>query len=310
MGSSCGPPAQRRRSFVLALAARGGLGLLPAAAGVGAAAQDASSGASAATAVQLEADLVRTGLYLIRGGGGNSLLRLSANGMLLVDGKLPGNYRALMSQVRKISRLSEMPVRVLVLTDHHEERAGTNAQFLEARIPIVAQRDTLARLRLPESSDTAAGLPVVSYERERTLRLGGVEVQLRHFGSACTSGDTVVHFPDLKVVALGDLFPAGAPAPDFSAGGSLVGWGAVLARVLELDFDQVVPGTGPVVGRSALVAFKEKVDAVVARAGALVRGGVGRDELMSRMGREDLGWRFDFAGDDLDRFHAELSRSR
>ena len=317
MGGSRGPRAraarpatQRRRSFVLALAARGGLGLLSLAGGAGAAAQDAPAGASATNAPRLDSDLVRTGLYLIRGGGGNSLLRLSANGMVLIDGKLPGNYRALMSQVRRISRLSDMAVRVLVLTDHHEKRAGTNAQFLEARIPIVAQRNTLASLSLPESPRAAGGLPVVSYEHERTLRLGGVEVPLKHFGNACTSGDTVVYFPDLKIVALGDLFAPGAPEPDFSAGGSLVGWGAVLTRVLDLDFDQVVPGAGPVVGRSALVAFKGKLDAVVARAGALVRSGVGRDDLMSRMRLDDLGWQFDFAGDDLDRLYVELSRLR
>ncbi len=54
--------------------------------------------------------------------------------------------------------------------------------------------------------------------------MGGVEVQLKHFGPVRTGGDTVVYFPDLKIVALGDLFVTAAPEPDFSAGGSLVGW--------------------------------------------------------------------------------------
>ncbi len=300
------PALQRRRSFLRAVGVGCSVGWLGLARAAGAAVPEAP--ASAAPGVELDTDLIRTGLYLIRGGGGNSLLRLSANGMVLIDGKLPGNYRALMSQVRRISRLSDMPVRALVLTDHHAEHAGTTPQFLAARTSIVAQRNALASLSLPELSDATPGLPVISYDRERTLRLGGVEVQLKHFGSACTSGDTIVYFPDLKIVALGDLFVPGAPEPDFSAGGSLAGWGSVLARVLELDFDQAVPGTGPLVGRGALVAFKEKIDSVVARAGALVRDGVVKDELMSRMRAEDPGWQFDFAGDDLDRFYAELGR--
>jgi hypothetical protein len=53
--------------------------------------------------VTLSADLVKTGLYVISGGGGNTLMRFSASGLILVDGKLPGNYRALMSQVRKLN---------------------------------------------------------------------------------------------------------------------------------------------------------------------------------------------------------------
>src|SRR5215471_20319548 len=67
--------------------------------------------AKASSEVALNAQLVKTGLYLIEGGGANSLLRFSANGLILVDGKLPGNYRALMSQVRKISKISDLPVR-------------------------------------------------------------------------------------------------------------------------------------------------------------------------------------------------------
>ena len=51
----------------------------------------------------LTLQLVKTGLYLINGQGSNSLLRLSANGLILVDGKLPGNYDALRARAKKIS---------------------------------------------------------------------------------------------------------------------------------------------------------------------------------------------------------------
>src|SRR5690348_6359160 len=73
---------------------------------------------------QLNIQMVKTGLFLISGGGANSLMRLSANGEILVDGKRPENYAALKSQVRKISRITDMPVRVVILTNHHEDRAG------------------------------------------------------------------------------------------------------------------------------------------------------------------------------------------
>ncbi|MEP6504853.1 MAG: hypothetical protein ABJD97_16045 [Betaproteobacteria bacterium] len=295
-----------RRAFLRAAGARCAPGLLALAGGIGASAQDVQPEASAAKDDPLATDLVRTGLYLIRGGGGNSLLRLSANGMVLVDGKLAGSYGALMTQVRRVARLSDMAVRVLVLTDHHEAHAGTSAEFIAARVPIVAQRNALARLPPSESPEAASATPMIAYDTERVLRMGGVEVRLKHFGAARTDGDSVAFFSDLRIVAVGDLLTAGAPEPDFSAGGSLVGWAAVLARVLELDFDRVVPGVGPVVERSALVAFKERLDVVVSRAGALVRDGVGKSELMARLRTDDLGWRFDFTGVALDRLFAEL----
>ena len=82
----------------------------------------------------LTMEVVKTGLYLVSGGGGNSLLRLSANGLIIVDGKRQGNYRALMSQVRRVSKFSDLPVRFLILTDHHEQNAGNTAQFVAARL--------------------------------------------------------------------------------------------------------------------------------------------------------------------------------
>src|SRR5215472_17831389 len=95
---------------------------------------------------KLTLQLVKTGLFLISGGGANSLLRLSANGEILVDGKHPENHAALMSQVRKISRITDMPVRVVILTNHHEDRSGTNAKFLAAGAQIIAQENVATSL--------------------------------------------------------------------------------------------------------------------------------------------------------------------
>ena len=56
----------------------------------------------------------------------------------------------------------------------------------------------------------------MTYENDYALRLGGVEVQLKHFGNAHTGGDSVVYFPNLRVVVIGDLFTPDTPDPDFS----------------------------------------------------------------------------------------------
>ena len=152
-------------------------------------------------------------------------------------------------------------------------------------------------------------LPDRTYDREFTINLGGVEVQLLHFGNAHTDGDTAVYFPDLKVVAVGDLY-ATAPDPDFSAGGSMVGWGPVLARILQLDFDVVVPGTGPILTKSELDSFKKKIDTVVSLATELVKRGVPKDQLMAQLRSDDLGRRLSFSGPQLDAFYTELAKAK
>ena len=64
------------------------------------------------------------------------------------------------------------------------------------------------------------------------------------------------------------------------------------------------------VTRADLEAFKAKIDTLVSRATGLVEKGVTKDQLMAQLKTDDLGWRFDFTGDQLDRFHAELSRAK
>jgi cyclase len=254
----------------------------------------------------LKTELVKTGLFVISGGGCNSLLRLSAKGLIVVDGKLPGNYDALLEQVRKIS---EQPIRVLINTDYHENHTGNNSEFLEDATQILAQANVKASLAASSPTAPKAGLPTKIYDRSLTFKLGGVEVQVFHFGDARTHGDTVVYFPNLKVVAVGDLFAAN-PDPDFSAGGSLTGWEPVLAEILKLDFDVVVPGTGPVVNRADLEAFRKKIDTLISRATMLVKNGVPEDHLMAQLKTDDLGMRLNFTGERLGSFYAELSRAK
>jgi glyoxylase-like metal-dependent hydrolase (beta-lactamase superfamily II) len=255
----------------------------------------------AAETNKLNAQLVKNGLYLISGGGGNSLLRLSANGLIVVNGKLPGNYDALTKWARKIV---DQPIRVLIVTDHLESNNGNNARFLEAGAQIIAQENV--KQNLAAYSGTIAQ-PTITYADDYELRLGGVEVQLMHFGNAFSNADTVVYFPNLKVVAVGELYTS-VPNPNFSTGGSLVGWSSVLAQVLKLDFDTVVPGTGPPITRSELEALKTKIDTLVSRATGLVNQGVPKDQLMAQLKTDDLGWRLSLTPEQVASFYAEVSR--
>jgi glyoxylase-like metal-dependent hydrolase (beta-lactamase superfamily II) len=257
---------------------------------------------------RLNAALVKTGLFLISGPGGNSLLRLSANGFILVDGQLPGSYDAILALVQKVS-YSEQPIRILVNTDHHENHTALNEEFIESGTFVLAQENVKKSLTNISSSRRTIALPNRTYDQEFTIKLGGIEVQLLHFGNAHTNGDTVVYFPDLKVVAVGDLYAA-SPNPDFSAGGSLVGWGPVLDRILQLDFDVVVPGTGPVVTRVELNDIKKKIDAVVSLATELVKRGVPKDQLIAQIRSDDLGRRLSFSGPQLDSFYAEVAKAK
>ncbi|MFC5861472.1 hypothetical protein ACFPT7_04145 [Acidicapsa dinghuensis] len=215
----------------------------------------------------LTTTFVKTGLYVISGGGGNSVLRLSGGGLIVVDGKLPGNYPELAHIIRKIV---DQPIRVLIDTNYYVNHTGLNADFLSDGSQVIAQQSVKQALQSYHPDKASISPPSFTYDKEQDLHFGLVEVRLLHFGPARTSGDTIVYFPELKAVALGDLYTAD-PKPDESAGGSLAGWSTTLGEVLKLDFNVAIPGNGPTVTKSDVEQLKSRIDAALAHQSASSR---------------------------------------
>src|ERR1700722_9368617 len=252
---------------------------------------------------------VKPGLYMITGAGGNTTVRVTSQGLIVVDGKLPGqaNYDALLTLIKGVS---DQPVKYLIVTHHHADHTGNNQRFLDAGVQVVAHENLKKNLLTYEANPKPAP-PSVTYDgAQYTVTLGDVKVELHHFGRAHTSGDTVVYFPDLKVVAVSDVVTTGKTGPliDYAGGGSATDWTNVLAGILALDFDAAIPGNGDVLTKADVQAYKTKFDTVIARARGLGRMGVPQDQLLMQIKTDDIGWAPRVPK--VDAFYAELSESK
>ena len=245
---------------------------------------------------------------MITGAGGNSTLRVTSQGLILVDGKLPGqaNYDALMALIKGIS---DQPIKYLIVTHHHADHTGNNQRFLDAGVKIVATENLNKNLVTYAQDPKPASANVTYPGAEYTVKLGGVTAELHHFGRAHTSGDTVVYFPDLKVVCLSDTVTTGKTDPliDYAGGGSATDWTNVLAGVLKLDFDAAIPGNGDVLTKADVQAYKTRFDTMIAKARELVRKGVPKDQLLAQLKTENE-WAPRVP--DVGAFYAELSTAK
>ena len=113
-----------------------------------------------------------------------------------------------------------------------------------------------------------------------------------HLGRGHTSGDLVVLFVEDRVLHLGDLFFNGRyPNIDLEAGGSVQEWIATLDRVLALDFDQVIPGHGPVTDREGIRRFQAFLRELWTQAEAAARDGKSLEETLAAVQlTEDAGY--------------------
>ena len=249
---------------------------------------------------------VKPGLYMVAGAGANSLVRVTNDGVILVDGKLAGdqNYNGLIDQIKTVT---DKPVKFLIVTHHHADHTGNNAKFLEAGAQVIGHENLKKNLATYQSNPLPAS-PSITYDKEYVVHLGGVEVQVHHYGRSHTSGDSIVYYPDLKVVAVSDAVTTGTTGPliDYPGGGSALEWKQVLDTVLKLDFAAAIPGNGPVLTKADVQAFKVKFDTVIDRATELIRKGVAKDQLLSQIKTDDIGWTPRIPN--VDAFYAELSR--
>ncbi|MFK7976169.1 MAG: MBL fold metallo-hydrolase [Halioglobus sp.] len=209
---------------------------------------------------------LRGSLHLLQGKGGNVVASVGADGILLVDDDyepLAGDYQ---QALNTLSGATDTPSYVLN-THWHADHTGTNTHWAQSGAVIVAQTNVRQRMSRPSKSPVTgknrparpiSALPVISYANSMSLYFNADDVELEHFPSGHTDGDSVVFFSAQNVVHMGDLFFNGAfPFVDTSSGGSLDGYILNVERALQrVDGDTlVVPGHGPLANKSDLERY-------------------------------------------------------
>jgi cyclase len=261
------------------------------------------SAQQAKPAAPMQIEKVKENLYLIRGpfnrcapngcGGaygddgllheaGDVAVRVTAEGLILVDDKFDNNVADILEKVKSVSSL---PVKYLLNTHHHTDHAGGDATFINTT-EIIAHRN----VRENFLRNKQPGAPRVTFSDQASVFLGGVEVRAYYFGRGHTNGDAVIYFPDLRVIHSGDLITEGMPVLDYNNGASAVEWVKVLDEILKLDFDIVIPGHGKLLDKERIRSDRQKLATMNQRMAALARNGVPLEQVFGQLKLAELGW--------------------
>ncbi|HTQ58400.1 MAG TPA: MBL fold metallo-hydrolase [Bryobacteraceae bacterium] len=230
---------------------------------------------------------IKGDLYEIEGDGGNVAVYVTGEGVVLVDDKFEQDFEGIMAKVKSVT---DQPVKYVLTTHHHSDHSGGNVKFLPTAeiISTANARANIVNHKQPNAPADMAPARVV-FDQECSVYLGGKEVRARYFGRGHTNGDAVIYFPALRTVHTGDLMAGNTPLIDYTGGGSLKSWAQTLDGVLQLDFDTVIPGHGPVTDKAGLQKYRDNVEKLCNRATGLIREGKTQDEVGKVMIAE-FGW--------------------
>ena len=249
---------------------------------------------------------LKPGFYIVTGIGGNTSVRVTNDGIAIVDTKNLGeqNYNALMAQIRSVSN---QPVRYAFITHVHQDHSGNTQFFKAAGTQVIAHEDLVKNLETYTSNAGKPAPPSITYARDHVVRLGNVAVEAHHYAAGHTGGDTIVYFPDVRVVALGDeLVHPQSPNIDYPNGGSTIGWRQSIDAVSKLDFDLAIPGHGVPMTKAEFMAYKTKVDTFTERAIDVARRNINRAQMLYEIKQNDLGWNITMPDARLAAFYTEM----
>ena len=201
-------------------------------------------------------ELVRvTGdLYRFNSGNQHSLLLVTRDGILVVDPL--GLYAASWLNKELQTRFPNTPVRYVVLTHHHEERAG-GAGLLKPET-VVGHESFRAALSYTSGHTSAdyryVRSPQTTFRDRHTIDIGGHRIELIHTGPFHSRDSIAVVFTQERMLFAADPPPVGKPPFAFGrlSAANVVTWLHAIARA---DVDTVMFGDGTTMTRAAIASL-------------------------------------------------------
>jgi len=259
------------------------------------------------------------GVYALFGRGGNIGFLVGPDAVLVIDSQFKDIAPGI---VEKIKSVTDKPIKYLVNTHHHGDHVGGNEIFRPFAViiahdnvrkhmlasPAEILRDGPGRLEqmkkdpspnpqniqaLTEQIEWAKKVkveeipaPVLTYNSELRIHVGGETLQIWHTPPAHTDGDTVIYFEKANVLHMGDLgFIKVIPVIDAAHGGSPRGYLAAIDNVLARVPANVtiVPGHGEVTNVEGIKVLRQYIEDLTGAAQKAKAAGKSKEDFVKEI---------------------------
>lgn len=249
--------------------------------------------------VEIKVQKVSGTVYMLEGLGGNIGASVGEDGIVVIDDE----FLPLADKIEAaLKGITDKPVKFVINTHYHGDHTGGNPHFGEMA-PIIAQENVRKRLitggktRFGETKPAPkVALPVITFEDKVSVHLNGEDIRAIHFPNGHTDGDSVIFFPQSKVVHMGDDFFNGGIFPfiDIDSGGSVQGMIAGDEKVLaEVPDDvKIIPGHGPLGTKDDLRKFVQ----MLKETSAAVQQGIKQGKTLAQLKQEKVLAKWDSFG--------------
>jgi glyoxylase-like metal-dependent hydrolase (beta-lactamase superfamily II) len=175
------------------------------------------------------------GIHYVTSGAYDAMFVQTGNGVIVVDTPplLGENMR------RAVAEVTKEPVTHFIYSHWHKDHTGASGIW-GPKVKYIGHQTTRDHLeRWPDSSP----IPTETFEKDTTLDVNGVKLELSYKGQNHCEGNIFIYAPKQKVLAAIDIIsPGWTPFKNCDASESFRGWVEAHDQILEYDFNAIVAG--------------------------------------------------------------------
>ena len=242
-----------------------------------------------ASHLEINTTKLNENMYVIHGSGGNVLLSIGKDGVILVDDQ----YAPVTEKLKSvIANFTDQPIKFVINTHLHPDHVGGNEKLGEAGAIIVSHDNVRKRLSsdqffefinltIPALSEK--GLPIITFSQNMTFYQNDDEVKITHLDDGHTDGDSAVYFTKNNVIHVGDDFSDRSfPLMDLSSGGSIDGLILSLKKIISMlnEDTKIVGGHSGISNQTKVKDYLNMLIDVKGVISNMIREGKSLDEII------------------------------
>jgi glyoxylase-like metal-dependent hydrolase (beta-lactamase superfamily II) len=179
-------------------------------------------------------------VYMFRNGNSQSMFIVTTDGVIVTDPVGYGRPQGGAAYLAEIRKITDRPIRYVIYSHHHFDHIAGGRVFKEAGARFIAH--TRAKERLAVLNDPNTVLPDETFDKRRTITLGGTAVELTYVGLNHSDSTLVVRLPKERIVFVVDLLAVGqVPGRGMIDFYPLEAEGSI-RQILAMDWERLIPG--------------------------------------------------------------------
>jgi glyoxylase-like metal-dependent hydrolase (beta-lactamase superfamily II) len=179
-------------------------------------------------------------VYIFRNGNHQAMFVVTRDGVIATDPVAYGRPQGGAAYVAEIKKVTDKPIKYLIYSHHHYDHIAGGKAFKDAGAKIIAHKR--AKERLAVLKDPATPLPDETFDKNKTLKLGGTVLELTYLGLNHSDSTIVMRLPKEKILFAVDFLPVGTVPGRGMIDFYPLEAESSMKRVLAMNWERLIPG--------------------------------------------------------------------